>query len=685
MAHSILLALLVCLPVGRATPRPEIKTPPLLSAATRVAQLGADDSGWGPYWLSSSQLLILRSPNVWTNQFFCRDLRTGVETPLKRLTDLYRHANGYGMEVSPDGRWLLWKNGQQEAHWARIDGSRHISVRSDIGNRMHWTRDSRNWVEFEARGGFDFPSVRIFETGSRVPALVDTSKGSPLTREDYCYPPVDINEAAFTTKGTLLTSRTRGTVGGVTADILEVDLKQGGRPVNQYAVHLPWTLALAEHAFSPDGRHVAWLLWQGSTLLVVTRMDGSDVRILGELPTTPVDLADPDSRFVEEPRRLSWTPDGMRLSFLHESSLYVIQPFSGGVRTMGYPFVTTEKAGNSPGRELQMATFKNDVQAIGTLLSQGVSPNVRDDYGYTPLMIAAKEGYAEAVSTLLNAGADPNVRDRRGRTPLMAAIENGHNSIALLLLSRGARPNAQWEYGYTALIPAAGSGAVSVVNALLERGANPNIEAYEGGTPLMAAASAGSLPVVELLLSAGAKVDARDKRGTTALFHAAARDHLTVCKALLAHGADPNVQAKNVQPMRILTNGETALILAASNGNVELCRLLVQASARINATDHAGYSALAMAVNHRHAPVVHLLLESGANPNLDHINSTTLIGAVLSKHTGIVADLLAHGAHVNALGEYYGSGNSERKTPLAWARHKGTEEIVRILEAAGAK
>ncbi len=82
------------------------------------------------------------------------------------------------------------------------------------------------------------------------------------------------------------------------------------------------------------------------------------------------------------------------------------------------------------------------------------------------LLRYSAEGDHERVALLLDKGANPNVTDEYGYTPLLLAASEGKTELARLLITRGANVNARASSGWTAVLWAssmgyAGNGAVA--------------------------------------------------------------------------------------------------------------------------------------------------------------------------------------------------------------------------------
>lgn len=138
----------------------------------------------------------------------------------------------------------------------------------------------------------------------------------------------------------------------------------------------------------------------------------------------------------------------------------------------------------------------------------------------TPLHMATLAGHLPGVEWLLTHGVTPDVTDRHGHTPLAATPECRLTAIrcriASRLLDAGANPNGTaGHHGGTILDRAIIAGDRALTILLLERGADPNHQDWSGKTALHHAASRNA-SLTKLVLSFNARTDLRTKNGETA-------------------------------------------------------------------------------------------------------------------------------------------------------------------------
>lgn len=113
------------------------------------------------------------------------------------------------------------------------------------------------------------------------------------------------------------------------------------------------------------------------------------------------------------------------------------------------------------------------------------------------------------------------------------------------------------------------------------------------------------------LIDAGADIEALNFFSRTALMVAAAEGEVKVCKFLIEKGAKIDARDKRYW--------ETPLIQAAQCGKNNVCRLLIEKGADVNAANHGGWTALMYAASANDVVTCHLLLKSGADEGIRNV------------------------------------------------------------------
>ena len=329
-------------------------------------------------------------------------------------------------------------------------------------------------------------------------------------------------------------------------------------------------------------------------------------------------------------------------------------------------------------RAVQGNAFET-VKALVNRLNASLGPDVRNQYGFTALHIAA---FHEVSSELFNYILDQsdtlvNSQETGGWTPLVIAASKGNLRLVRILLDRGADVNAKTYTDQTALYVSAHNGFINVVNMLLDHGANAKIrmkKSYEsaafaaitsghlhilqrlieydlellrlptvsGATILHAAAQIGHESSVEMLLKKGAQVDVKKKDGTTALSCASALGHVHIVKLLLMYGA--SLECRNCF-------GATPLHLACNAKQFEMVKLLLENKADPNAFDSDRISPLQSLCsssvtipgndgNALEIELFDMLVKHGADLNHRDRSSATFLHQLVCKRDNL--DLLKH-------------------------------------------
>jgi ankyrin repeat protein len=303
---------------------------------------------------------------------------------------------------------------------------------------------------------------------------------------------------------------------------------------------------------------------------------------------------------------------------------------------------------------------------------------VRDfPVGWTPLIVAAREGQADIVESLLSTpGMDVDEATEVGDRALLLACLMGHLAVVKLLVAAGARVEAHASDNLGPLESASFGGHLEVVKYLVEEAGADVTRAIPGGgkTPIRCAVMQGHADIVKYLLGRpGSDIDAVSTRGETALTMACREGRLAVVKVLVAAGSRVEPQPRE----------QTGPLGAASlGGHLEVVKYVVdEARADVNRAGRGGETPLRCAVSGSHTDIVEYLL---GRPDID-IDARSIWGGesalILACRMGnlaVVKRLVAAGSSVEAQA-------SNEVGPLVAAAVRGHLEVVKYLvDEAGA-
>jgi ankyrin repeat protein len=160
---------------------------------------------------------------------------------------------------------------------------------------------------------------------------------------------------------------------------------------------------------------------------------------------------------------------------------------------------------------LRTAVQNHDIEEVRRVIRRGVNPNVRDAHNNT-LLHDLRD--AEMVKVLTDAGATPNVTNDYEYTPIMMAARMGLTDVVTALIKAGAAPDQPRSDGGTALSDTIEGEHPDTVAVLLADRSHSDIVTEENGNPLP---PDGGEPM-QTVRAYLAGVHARDVKAMTAAF-----------------------------------------------------------------------------------------------------------------------------------------------------------------------
>lgn len=195
---------------------------------------------------------------------------------------------------------------------------------------------------------------------------------------------------------------------------------------------------------------------------------------------------------------------------------------------------------------------------------------------------------------------------------------------------------------------------------------------------LIQAAWDGEFQRCVALIAQGADVNGRTALGWTALHTAATMGDLQIGRLLIEHGAE--VDAVVARPSHT-KSGQTPLHVAASTGNVPFIMLLIDHGANVHSKAAAGMAPLHFAAQSNHPNVCLILLENDVDVHTrNELRKTPL--ALCSPTFGgnrAACTLLAFGAHPHHLPEHMDPTLGVIGMEEAAARNGLTSRLMKLL------
>jgi ankyrin repeat protein len=265
------------------------------------------------------------------------------------------------------------------------------------------------------------------------------------------------------------------------------------------------------------------------------------------------------------------------------------------------------------------AARQGHAEAVNSLLNAGTDIDQASADGTTPLFIAALNGHFDLALALIERGADPNLANDAGGAPLFATINQ-----QWIPKTGYAQPNVHLQQNVTYL---------EVMKELLQAGADPNVRLAKrlwftqyggsilsvnmiGATPFWRASYAADGEAMKLLVAYGA-----DHRIPTRRPPARRR---------IAWDEDPGADKSGIPGVPVGGPGIYPIHAAsgvgygqgfaanahrhAPDGWMPAMRYLVdELGADVNSRDHDGYNALHHAASRGDTEMIRLLVERGAD------------------------------------------------------------------------
>jgi ankyrin repeat protein len=335
--------------------------------------------------------------------------------------------------------------------------------------------------------------------------------------------------------------------------------------------------------------------------------------------------------------------------------------------------------------DCSMYDYHDLLNGVELLLEYDTELNRHEKNKQTPLHLAVGRHLFKLARILLEHGAHANAVNIDGMTPLHLLLENrdgGGLDLFWMLLDHGAPVNGRDKNNQTPLLLAMEWDRFNLARILLEHGADANVENNNRKTPLHLLSESrihdegDALCLTWLLLEQGAPVNGKDKCKQTPLLLAIGRDWFKLARILLEHGADANVENDNKKtPLHLLSESQTH----DEGEALDLFWLLLERGTIVDGRDKKGQTPLHQAMGRDWFKLARILLEHGADANVEDDNKKTPLHLLSESQTHDEGEALDLFWLLLERGTIVDGRDRKGQTPLHQAMGRDWFKLARIL------
>ncbi|XP_046550663.1 putative ankyrin repeat protein RF_0381 [Haliotis rubra] len=326
---------------------------------------------------------------------------------------------------------------------------------------------------------------------------------------------------------------------------------------------------------------------------------------------------------------------------------------------------------------LYAACQGGNIEIVKYVLGQDVSYiNTRGSEGFTPVLLAAFNGYWEVFHFLLLKEASLSVRPDSGENILHVACIGGNLKIVKYVLKQNTEDiNSRGTEGMTPAMRAACCGHKDVFDLLVKKGADLSLVDSNENNILHMACAGGNKELIKYVIAKDiVDINSRSKQGTTPVIGAALIGYKELLHLLSINGADMATTDET---------GSSILHLALLQHEGETARYIItQDFVNINDTNYQGMTPVLLAVVNGYADVFALLVRKGASlSSVDASGDNILQNACDGGNADIVKYLLTVKDIVHDINRKGKAG----LTPVMVAARSGNKGVFDLLVKNGAE